>query len=501
MGASKEKQIRARERQEGPTAKERAALEQQKKERRRRARYIIVGVIIVLLAALVIFVNSRLFVDGLTALKVNDTNYTVADVNYYYQTAYMSYSQSTSSYLSYFLDTSLPLDEQIYPLDDTGRTWAEYFEDVAEANMRDMTALYDAAIAEGYTLTEEGQANIDSAISNYELYASGYGSLDAFLAVNFGPGNNEANVRENMARDEIVSQYLSDLYDSFTYTDEEKDAYYQENAASYDQVEYAYAYLSGSADEEAGIDQETAMATAAGNAQTILDTWDGGDLEAFQAAVEEVTGGAPTETSLAQSSFLSQFDGSVTQEDLADGYVFSHESSAGWYVVYVQGVQTCDYPTVNVRHILVKVEDTDGDGTYSDEEKQAAYDEIVALRDEWLAGDPTEDSFAALATLKSEDTASTEAGGLYEDIHRGEMVEEFDAFCFAGHEPGDYDIVYGESSAYAGYHLVYFVGEGELYSRQLADSALRQEDYTAACEAVTEPYTSQRTFMFRYVMS
>lgn len=140
MGASKEKQIRARERQEGPTAKERAALEQQKKERRRRARYIIVGVIIVLLAALVIFVNSRLFVDGLTALKMNDTNYTVADVNYYLQTAYMSYSQSTSSYLSYFLDTSLPLDEQIYPLDDTGRTWAEYFEDVAEANMRDMTA-------------------------------------------------------------------------------------------------------------------------------------------------------------------------------------------------------------------------------------------------------------------------------------------------------------------------------------------------------------------------
>lgn len=208
-------------------------------------------------------------------------------------------------------------------------------------------------------------------------------------------------MRENMARDEIVSQYLSDLYDSFTYTDEEKDAYYQENAASYDQVEYAYAYLSGSADEEAGIDQETAMATAAGNAQTILDTWDGGDLEAFQAAVEEVTGGAPTETSLAQSSFLSQFDGSVTQEDLADGYVFSHESSAAWYVVYVQGVQTCDYPTVNVRHILVKVEDTDGDGTYSDEEKQAAYDEIVALRDEWLAGDPTEDSFSALQRLRA----------------------------------------------------------------------------------------------------
>ena len=39
---------------------------------------------------------------------------------------------------------------------------------------------------------------------------------------------------------------------------------------------------------------------------------------------------------------------------------------------------------------------------------------------------------------------------------------------------GDIDVVYGESSGYAGYHLVYFVGEGDLYSNVIARSDLSE---------------------------
>ena len=55
------------------------------------------------------------------------------------------------------------------------------------------------------------------------------------------------------------------------------------------------------------------------------------------------------------------------------------------------------------------------------------------------------------------------------------MVEEFDAFCFGGHQPGDTAVVYGSNGQYAGYHVVYFVGEGDLYSNMIARSALRSE--------------------------
>jgi hypothetical protein len=69
------------------------------------------------------------------------------------------------------------------------------------------------------------------------------------------------------------------------------------------------------------------------------------------------------------------------------------------------GLDDNDYNTVSVRHILIKAEDTDGDGEYSDEEKQTAYDALTAIQDEWLSGEATEDSFAALAASTARTTA------------------------------------------------------------------------------------------------
>ena len=69
--------------------REQARLEEQKKRQKTRTKYALVGVLIALMAALVIFVNSRLFTDGLAAVKVGGTGYTVADVNYEYQKNYM----------------------------------------------------------------------------------------------------------------------------------------------------------------------------------------------------------------------------------------------------------------------------------------------------------------------------------------------------------------------------------------------------------------------------
>ena len=54
------------------------------------------------------------------------------------------------------------------------------------------------------------------------------------------------------------------------------------------------------------------------------------------------------------------------------------------------------------------------------------------------------------------------------------MVQEFNDFCFAPHKSGDLGVVYGENSGYAGWHLVYFVGEGEPYSRVIARGDLSE---------------------------
>lgn len=482
--------------------RERARLEEEKKNRKIRNRYILVGIVVVLMIALVIFVNSRLFYNVTTALTVGDTSYSVARMNYEYQKAYMNFNQTYGQYFGSLIDTSTSLKEQSCPFDANGGTWDDYFKESAETSLAQLSAVYGKAVAEGYTLTEDEAAEIDAAMESYRSYGKslGYPSLNKFLSAYFGTGNSEKTVRANMAEELIATRYVNDVYASFTYTDEELDAYYAENADSYDRVNVLYTLIAAAANEEEGIDEETAKAAAEDQAKIIL-AGSGTTEEEYREAVLGTTGAEATETSYTVSSFLSRFEGSVEREEIAAGKVFSHSSDSGVYVVYVQGTESNNYPTVDVRHILIKAVDTDGDGTYSDEEKETAYNAVKEIEDEWLAGEKTEESFAALANEKSEDTGSNTNGGLYEQIYKGQMVTEFNDFCFGSRKAGDYDIVYGESSAYAGYHLVYFSGENVPYTRLLAENALRQADGDEAITALTEASVAERASGWRLIMA
>ena len=60
------------------------------------------------------------------------------------------------------------------------------------------------------------------------------------------------------------------------------------------------------------------------------------------------------------------------------------------------------------------------------------------------------------------------------------MVTEFNDWCFdASRQAGDTGIVYGESSKYKGYHVIYFVGDDVPYWQVQAENALRNTDTEA----------------------
>ena len=470
--------------------REKARLEEAKKNRKTRNQYLLIGAIILVMILLVVFVNSSLFYDGLPALKVGDAKYSVADVNYEAHKGYMQFSQSYSSYLSMFLDTSKPLKDQECMFDADGGSWADYFKKMAETNLVQQTAALAAAKAAGYELTEDDQAEIDNVIATYAMYGAyyGYSDADGYLAATYGAGNNEKTVRRHMADEILVDRYLNDLYDGFSFTDEEKDAYYDEHADSMDRINCLYSYITG---DDAEI-----------KASDIMDGMEDGSEDAFRAAVLDVTGSEASETSYSRTSFQSQYGESVAADEIAPGKAFTHHTDSGFYAVYILGEEDNHYNTVSVRHILIKAVDADGDGEYSDEEKAAALERIQEIEAEWQAGDATEDSFAELAKQYSEDDGSKENGGLYEGIYKGQMVTEFNDFCFAGRSSGDTGIVYGETSSYAGYHLIYFVSaDGELYSRTMAEQELRSEAYNEAVSALTGDLTPVRTFMWRYAMN
>ena len=176
----------------------------------------------------------------------------------------------------------------------------------------------------------------------------------------------------------------------------------------------------------------------------------GADLEDFTYFQELYYTGKPY-YSAATEKFV------PTQEEL-EAFFAEHETE------YAEGGITKDGKYVDVRHILVAVEggttDEEGNTVYSEEEWAACQAEAQAILDEWLAGEATENSFAALANEKSEDPGSNTNGGLYENVYEGQMVEPFETWCFdESRQVGDYGLV---QTSY-GYHVMYYVGSTPIW--------------------------------------
>ena len=140
-----------------------------------------------------------------------------------------------------------------------------------------------------------------------------------------------------------------------------------------------------------------------------------------------------------------------------------------------------------------------------DADLQALKDETKAkaesLLAQWKSGDATEDSFAQLAVENSQDTGSAANGGLYQQVYQGRTVPEFNDWCFdSARKSGDTGIVYGESSSYKGYHIMYFVGTDLPYWQVLVTNDLKNNDVSAWYTEKTADYTAeQHSFGMRFV--
>ena len=495
MGASKYKKLRSEEKIDGLSAKERQQNEALAKSKKEKKLYTIIGILVAVFILAVVVLSSPLMTRGLPAAKVGSTSYSLADVRYASSSAYQSFSNNFGDYISYILDPSVPLDEQECAYDPS-MTWQEYFNQAGLDSLVYTTVMENAAKEAGYTLSEGGQAEIDSTISMMELYGQMYGySGDGFIALNYGEGNNEKTLRSMLEKVFLCDEYAQTKQKSFTYTDDQLDSYYAENANSFNTVSTLYYSIPAVEDTEAGLDAEAAMAQAAETKDAILAAYEEGGktAEAFSDAVLSVTGEEATESNLTVSGTAdAEWFASA---DRTEGEVFVSEEETAIRLYCYLTLEDNQYNTVSVRHILIQCQDADGDGEYSDDEKKAAEDALNEVIAQW---DGSEENFIELANQYSEDSGSNTNGGLYEKISKGSMVDEFDAFCFSGAKPGDTKVVYGSNGGYAGYHFIYFVGEGSLYSRVLADNDMRSQDYSDWYNEISEGYEATTTFLYRY---
>ena len=505
MSASTEKKMRQAAREAG-TDKKTLALEKEAKEKAKSKRRWTIGTVaVVVLIALVLLLNSPLVYKS-TAYSVGDRKYSTAETSYYYANQYYSFANNYGSYASMFgLDTSngiKGLDKQDCAF--TDGTWKDYFLDAAKNTMLQNTALNDYAKANGITLDESEIADIDASFEGLDEAAKsyGYGSGDKMMAANYGTGVTAALVRGAYLDNALASKAMQAASESFTYTDAQLEEAYAAFDGSRDSFSFSYVQVEAHDHDNAEAEAtEEDHAEAEKTAEAVRAAYEAGKGEDFAARLSEAAeaqGLSATKTTLSGSSlyFASEW---LMDAARKAGDITVEESGDHMYVVVFLSRDDNHYKTVSVRHILIKAE-ADANGEYTDEAKAKAKARAEELLAEFQAGDKSEESFAAMAEQYSEDAGSNTKGGLYEGITKGQMVQEFNDFCFAPHSKGDTAVVYGESGSYAGYHVIYFVGESdELYAHTLAEDELRDNDLSAWLEELTGAYTTSEGFGMKFV--
>jgi len=489
MSASREKKKR-QELLAGGAADSKAAraAEQKAAERKTNILYAVGAIAFVVIAVALFVYNSGIFQSRQTAVTIDGENYNVTKTTYYYQ-------QICSSYASMFGTEYLQsMKAQSY---DDNRTWDDYFKEQAVESMKFVHAASKAARDEGMTLDSEDKETIQANVDGIKSAASSAGySYGSYLKAVYGQYMT-SSVFKSCLEDQILASKYADKYseDNFVYTDEDIQAYYEENKNTYDLVDGAYVTISGKPEAKTDADgnaveatdeeKAAAMDAAKESAETILAAYqDGKDLEAAAKLVSDATYTANAEMSSSSTVYGEWlFDES---RKAGDAEVLADESGSNYYVALFNSRKRDETPDYNVRHILITGENLDlAEGETATEEQLTA--KAQEILDGW---DGTEDGFAKLAEKYSQDGGSNTNGGLYEDVPKKQMIAAFQDWCYEdGRQPGDTGIVYSSST---GAHIMYFVGYGDTpYWHYACENAMRSSDTSEWQNELIEATTAE----------
>ena len=532
MSASSKKKLRHEQNAAKMTDRQIAEQKEAKKIRNMTIGFTAV-LAVILVVAVVFAVTQFITTSGIrekntVAATIGDTELSNAQLNYYFVDAAYEFANTYGAYASMFgLDVTKPLNEQVIN-EETGKTWADDFLDSALANARSTYALAAEAEANGFTLTEDQLAEIDNTISTMEFSASvnGFSDVDSYIQAFYGHGASEESFREYSRMQALANAYYTEYAQNLTYDDAALRAGEEGKEAEYSAYTYNYYYLNanqfltgGTTDEEGKVtysDEERAAAVkaaeAAAKALTEAEIASVEDLDAAIAALEINADAetAPSSTACEDYSYanvtaaarewitdparkngeISYIKNATTSTD-EDGT--ETETINGYYVIYFIEANDNKYALANVRQILIAPEGGTFDSntnqtTYTAEEMAGAKVKADELLAQWQAGEATEESFIELAKEYNADPGSKENGGLYEDVYPGQMVPNFNDWCFAeGRKHGDAGVV---ESDY-GYHIIFYVSDSEtLYRDFLIENTLRSEDTAAWYEALVEATTA-----------
>ena len=447
-----------------------------------------VAIVVALLFGIGIAVFRNFVSTDRVAITVAGEEIKAGELNFYYMNSYQNLVNMYGDYTQYLLglDPSVPLKSQQYMLGDEYATWHDYFKDSAVKTAQRVHMLCSEAAAAGVGISADDAASIVEQIEGLRTEVLGENpniTLDYYLEYVYGKGMDEVAYTKLLTNNFIAQSYSAEISGSFSYTDANLESYYGENKDNFDVVDYRmFTFNATTTDEMSDAEKSAAISSAhslaeiMANAVTDDDSFVSqalanaaedqkeifGDAKATLNTAKAKTSVSPTEV----ADWLFSTDRAVNEVTVIDG-------ASGSYVVMFKARYRNDYNTVNVRHILASFVVDEGAEAPTAAQEAAA----KALAEEWLAayedGDKTEESFAELAKEHTDD-GNGDVGGIYENVYKGQMVPEFEAWIYdSSRKPGDTGIVKTDY----GYHVMYYSGQSTSYWKVQVENTLRSEDY------------------------
>ena len=356
---------------------------------------------IVILAAIVIGLLSipvrKQIATHSTYIKVGDHEITRVEFDYYYNLAKTDYITTYGSYLSYFgLDIYGDLSTQPYS---TTMSWKDYFDQLAVESIQQNKALVDAAKAAGFTY--DATREYEDFVESLEAAAASAGeTVDHYYRSTFGEYATASNVKPFVEEGYLASAYYTEVAEARAASEAEILAYYEENRATYDSVDFLVTTINAEIPETRTETDESGETTkiepteeeiqaAMDEAKTLADA----ALETVAEEGEAMTGLRQSGTSIYYREWL--FDDARVEGDTT---VIEDETNHCYYVLLFQDRYLQQSLTATIRAIM----STTADGE--------------AILAEWEAAGGTEDAFVALVETYSEDTYTNLNGGLYKEL-------------------------------------------------------------------------------------
>lgn len=469
---------------------------------------IVFGVILALaVIALLVFFGVRYYTvpnteekmnPGNIALTVGDTDVSIGMYDYFYESVVYE-AEQYASYGYNNLDTSMDYSQQ-YTVDKDGNqiTWLAKFKQDTIDRIKTVMVYYEKGEKAGITLTDEQKKLINQQIESLESNAGNSGmSVNEYIQQAYGEYCGVATLRSYLEKYLVAGTYFNQMSIEERPTDEEVQAYFNENQEKYMSCSYALIEMlyNTESDETKAQSLETvkkyaeqitdleSMKQALPEAsKELIDQYISyGYFATADAAVEALS--KSLEVTEAKSSIETNFGKEISDwlfsEDTAVGstnYYISEDNGAAAVLLKTSEPKLDETEVYSVRHILIMPESAS-----SDESTDAAAQQTEHTNEEWLAaktkadevlalynsGEKTEQAFAKLAEEYSQDTESTSKGssGIYggacEGVPLGQMVPEFEGWAVdESRKAGDVGIV---KSDY-GYHIMYFISDGPIYN-------------------------------------